>query len=86
MGMYHPRPCYSLKTLLVVVTLVCIATPFLINVFRLWNLAGVLVVAVVAIPILIELAGIMLACLLDRWAERERKADEWEHLKREDSI
>ena len=75
MGICRPRPRFSLKALLVVVTLLCIAMPILVNALRLWSLAGALVVAIVAIPILIELAGILLASIIDRWAERERETE-----------
>jgi hypothetical protein len=85
MGIYRPRPRFSLKTLLVVVTLLCIAMPILIRVLRWWDFTATLVFATVAVPILIEVAGIVFASLLDRWTEREREAEEKKHWNQEDN-
>jgi hypothetical protein len=85
MGIDRPRPRFSLKTLLVVVTLLCIAMPILIRVLRWWDFTATLVLAIVAVPVLIEIAGVLIASLLDRWTERERETEERKHWNQEDS-
>jgi hypothetical protein len=85
MGIYRPLRRFSLKTLLIVVTLLCIAMPILIRVLRWWDFTATLILAIVAVPILIEMAGIVIASLLDRWTERERETEERKHWNQEDS-
>ena len=69
-------PRFSLRTLLLAVTVFCVAFPFVLHAVMQWSRLTIFIIVLCAILLIPTLAYTWFASAMDRWAEREREAEE----------
>ena len=71
-----PRPRFSLRTLLIVLTVACIAIPFLISELMKWSWWSLAALGLFAVLLLPTVMGIWFVSVMDKWADKERQSEQ----------